>query len=130
MSMAKAVKKATRTAKTVKTENAAKCRVNRRKKTVHHVGINNVMLTKESYRQCRKVKNGIHGNIAYAIEGCEWWMESETYEYADLKKSLEDAIRDFYGLDDKVLVEIQYFDSGILSFEKGVHPNWNGGKRA
>lgn len=88
------------------------------------------MLTKESYRQCRKVKNCVHGNLAAAIEGGNWWMASDTYEYVDLKKRLESDLKRFYEVDDDTLVEIQYFDSDILSFEKGVHPNCNNGKRA
>jgi hypothetical protein len=96
----------------------------------NNVCIRHIMLTKESYRQCKKIKVDLYGNLAFAIESGEWYVPSKTYEYSTLKKQLEDSMYDFFDIKkDKPLVDIQYFDSDILSFEDGLHPNYNGGKR-
>jgi len=100
------------------------------KKYEYQVNIRNIMLTKESYKQCKKIKVDLWGNLANAIEGGNWYIPSNTHEYADLKHDMEKSMCSFFNIKkEKLLVEIQYFESDILSFEKGVHPNYNNGKR-
>ena len=96
----------------------------------NNVCIRHIMLTKESYRQCKKIKVDLYGNLAFAIESGEWYVPSKTYEFSSLKKYLEDNMYRFFDIKNaKPLIDIQYFDSDILSFEDGLHPNYNGGKR-
>lgn len=96
----------------------------------NNVCIRHIMLTKESYRQCKKIKVDLYGNLAFAIESGEWYVPSNTYEYSALKKQLEDSMYDFFAIKkEKPLIDIQYFDSDILSFEDDIHPNYNCGKR-
>lgn len=88
------------------------------------ISIKNVMLSTASKRQLRKIKDNIWGNVVNAIECPEWYIPSDTIEYVDVRDSLIDGIREMFNIDKDILIEVEYFETNMLSFTKGVYPNY------
>lgn len=65
------------------------------------------------------------GDVASSIECGDWWIPSDTHEYVDIRDNMIDMLIDFYSLTNDELVEIKSFDSDILSFDKGIYPDYH-----
>lgn len=93
--------------------------MNKNKKDIKQVNVRNIKLTKKSKSALKKIKEPLFGNVAYAIESGNWWVPSDTYEYLDIMVDMEKSMYEFYDIPKDAIVEIETFDSDILSFEKG-----------
>ena len=99
-----------------------------KKKSISQVELKNVRLTKASYDSLKKVKVPMWGNVVNAIESPVWLIPFDSYEYADIKEEMEkNAIPAMFedNLPENAIIEIQSFDSNILSFHKGVYPDYS-----
>ena len=94
---------------------------NRKTKSVN---VHDIRLTKDSKKSLKGFKTWDNYPVVWAIEEGNWHVPSETYEYADIKARLEDNLADFYEIPKNVKIEIKSFKSDILSFEKGVYPEY------
>jgi len=89
------------------------------------LNLRHVKLSKESKKQLKKIKDSLWGNIANAIESGNWHVPSDTYEFIDVKTNFEKSMHEFFSIPKDILVEIDYYESNIMSFEKGIHPKWH-----
>lgn len=99
------------------------------------VSLTNIRLSRKSKAAIRKwekqqKKDGkrlrsLCGDTVFDIENGHWSGPSKTYEFIDIKTCWEKEYHTWFGIPKDVLVEIDCFDTGILSFEKGVYPKYH-----
>ena len=99
------------------------------------VSLSNIRLSRKSKAAIRKwekqqKKDGkrlrsLCGDTVFDIENGHWSGPSKTYEFIDLKTDWEKAYYKWFDIPKDVLIEIDCFDTGILSFEKGVYPKYH-----
>ena len=93
--------------------------------------IEDVVLTRESRKRLRKIKYWSFGNVADTIEcATSWWIPEDIHEYSDLKETLERHLAEFFELEDPDAVEIKSLRTNILSFHKGVYPDYSSDRKA
>ena len=96
------------------------------------VEIRNVKLSKKSKqaikkweKECKKNKielRSLSQDTVWDIESGHWYGPVPSHEFIDMKVVWENGYHDFFDIPADVLVEIDCFDTGILSFEKGIYP--------
>ena len=87
--------------------------------------IRNIVLTKRSREALSKItENQIFGSVAEQIEGTTWSFPFDDVEFSVMRDKAEEELRKFFSLEKDVPVEIKRFDSNILSFCTGVHPDY------
>ena len=83
---------------------------------------------KEWERKCKKNKialRSICNDIVLDIETGRWYGPCKSYEFIDLKNDWEKVFHGFFDIPDNVLIEIDCFNTGILSFDKRIYPKWH-----
>ena len=112
--------------KTVKSSSKKTSKKSSSKKNINQIELKNVRLTKASYDSLKKIKNELWGNVANAIESPIWIIPFDSYEYTDIKNEMECVgIPEMFELPENAVVEIQSFESNILSFHKGIYPDYS-----
>lgn len=87
--------------------------------------VEHVVLTSESRRKLRKVKYWSFGTVADSIECANSWsIPEDITEYVDLRDKLEESFAKFFELKNRDDVHIKNFQANILSFHKGVYPDF------
>ena len=81
-----------------------------------NVNIRDVRLTKECYKRLSKVKNGLWGNVADAIECGNWWIPVKSHDYDHMKSEFEKGTKDFFDLEQDVCVKDYVTD--IISYDR------------
>jgi len=79
------------------------------------VNIRNIKLTKECRKRLRKVKNAIWGDVAWAIEGGNWFIPMENHNYTHMKERIESGLKEFFELEQSV--EVDDFDTDIICYD-------------
>lgn len=110
-----------------------KCRISKSKNGVN-AEVTNIKLSKDSRKSIKsweksekKTEHGllsICGDTVYDIEAGRWHGPVRSYDFGDMKEDWESAFHEFFGIPEDVLVEIDCFDTGILSFERGIYPKY------
>lgn len=91
-----------------------------KKEPTRQLNIRHVVIDKGSRLLLKKVKEPIWGNVLYAIEGGNWWIPFDSYEYRDIKEHLEtEVFHDFFKLPKDLTIKVKDFQTDILSFDKG-----------
>lgn len=90
----------------------------------HDVNIREIVLSILSRERLSELKDDLYGDKAYAIESGNWWIPSDTHEYVDLRDRMVNSLHVFFDIPKDVPIEILSFKSDILSFEKGVYPQY------
>lgn len=79
------------------------------------VNMRHVKLTNDSRAKCRKVADGLHGNVADAIEGGDWWIPCKNHNYTHMKSEFEKGMRKFFNLDFDI--EVDDFWTNIICYD-------------
>lgn len=90
------------------------------------ISVNHIVLTPESRKKLKKIKYWSYGNVADTIECADTWsVPIESCEYVDIRDALVNGFVQFFSLKDPSMVEIKRFESNILSFDKGIYPDYS-----
>lgn len=95
------------------------------KKTTEMTTVRDVVLLPESRKILKKIPYWSFGTVADTIEcACSWTIPGDIHEYADLRDELEKGLDEFFELKPGS-VKIKRLESNILSFEKGIYPDYS-----
>lgn len=96
------------------------------RRTKQMTTVENVVLTDDSRKRLSKIPYWSFGNVADSIEfATSWSVPEDVHEYSDLRDVLEKGLADFFSLEDPSAVKIKRFETNILSFEKGIYPDYD-----
>ena len=79
------------------------------------VNIRNIKLTKECRKRLRKEKNELWGDVAWAIEGGNWFIPMKNHNYTHMKDRIESGMKKFFNLENPV--EVEDFDTDIIYYD-------------
>lgn len=78
-------------------------------------------------KRCRKrgiPLRSLFDDTVYSIESGCWCGPVPSYDFLDMKTYWEDAYHEFFSIPNEVKIEIDCFNTGIMSFDKGVYPKY------
>lgn len=87
------------------------------------VNIRMVRLTETSKKSLTGVRY-FGEPVDSAIECGDWWIPSDSYLYSKLRDNLEKRLRHFFNIPSDRKLEVKSFESDILEFDDGIHPDY------